>query len=83
MTVLSDPRKAAVESGVGMILHGLLATMKAYGDGPVSTPAIEAELGRRLVEASRVLQRYGRHVQRGNVGNVAANGHAFRSGRPQ
>jgi hypothetical protein len=74
----TDPRKENVESGLGIILHGLLVTMKAYSDGPVSTPQIEAELGRRLVEASRVLQRYGRHVQRGNVGNVASH-----AGRPE
>jgi hypothetical protein len=78
VTDATDRRKETVQSGVALILNGLLVTMKAYCEGPPSTPEIEAELGRRLVEASRVLQRYGRHVQRGNVGNVANS-----AGRPQ
>jgi hypothetical protein len=68
---VTDQRKENVQSGVALIVRGLLVTMQAYCEGPASTPQIEAELGRRLVEASRVLQRYGRHVQRGNVGGVA------------
>jgi hypothetical protein len=66
----SDPRKDAVQSGVAMVMRGLLQTMFNYCEGPPSTPEVEAELGARLVEAGRVLQRYGRHVARGAVGNV-------------
>ena len=35
-----------------------------------STPQIEAELGKQLIGAGRVLQRYGRHVASGAVGSV-------------
>jgi hypothetical protein len=67
-----DARKTLVHSGVAMILRGLLETMHGYCCGPPSSPQVEAQLGNRLIEASRVLQRYGRHVARGSVGNVGA-----------
>jgi hypothetical protein len=67
-----DPRKAVIHGGFAMILRGLLATMYAYCEGPPSSPQVERDLGNRLIEASRVLHRYGRHVARGSVGNVGA-----------
>jgi hypothetical protein len=67
-----DPRKDTVQSGCALIMHGLLVTMHSYCEGPCSTPAIEVELGRRLIEAGRVLQRYGRHVARGVIGDAGA-----------
>ena len=70
MSATADPRKDAVQSGVALIMRGLLQTMYAYCEGPPSTPQVEAELGKQLIEAGRVLQRYGRHVARGAVGNV-------------
>ena len=70
--VSDDPRKDAVQSGCAIVMHGLLKTTHAYCTGPASTPAVEAELGRQMVEAGRMLQRYGRHVARGAVGNVGA-----------
>jgi hypothetical protein len=59
-----------VQSGVALVTRGLLQTMYAYCEGSPSTPQAEAELGNQLIEAGRVLQRYGRHVARGAVGNV-------------
>jgi hypothetical protein len=70
VSAAADPRKDAVQSGVALVMRGLLQTMYAYCEGPPSTPQVEAELGNQLIEAGRVLQRYGRHVARGAVGNV-------------
>ena len=71
MSAAADPRKDAAQSGVALVMRGLLQTMHAYCEGPLSTPRVEAELGKKLIEAGRVLRRYGRHVARGTVGNVA------------
>ena len=70
MSAPADPRKDAVQSGVALVMRGLLQTMYAYCKGPPSTPQIEAELGKQLIGAGRVLQRYGRHVASGAVGSV-------------
>jgi hypothetical protein len=61
VSAAADPRKDAVQSGVALVMRGLLQTMDAYCEGPPSTPQIEA---------GRVLQRYGRHVASRAVGNV-------------
>jgi hypothetical protein len=71
VSAAADSRKDAVQSGVALVMRGLLQTMYAYCEGPPSTLQVEAELGNQLIEAGRVLQRYGRHVARGTVGNVA------------
>ena len=54
-----------MQSGVALVMRGLLQTMYAYCEGPPSTPQVEAELGKQLIEAGRVLRRYGRHVASG------------------
>ena len=76
MSAAADPRKDAVQSGVALVMRGLLQTMHAYCEGPLSTPQVEAELGKKLIEAGRVLRRYGRHVASGAVGNVGSQGWA-------
>jgi hypothetical protein len=48
--------------------------MYVYCAGPPSTPQVEAELGKQLIEAGRVLRRYGVHVARRAVGNVGSQG---------
>ena len=57
MSAAADPRKDAVQSGVALVMRGLLQTMHAYCEGPPSTPQVEAELGQQLIEAGRVLRR--------------------------
>ena len=54
MSAAADPRKDAVQSGVALVMRGLLQTMHAYCEGPLSTPQVEAELGKKLIEAGRV-----------------------------
>ena len=76
MSATADPRKDAVQSGVALVMRGLLQTMYAYCEGPPSTPQVEAELAKQLIEAGRVLRRYGRHVASGVVGNVGSQGWA-------
>ena len=76
MSAAADPRKDAAQSGVALVMRGLLQTMHAYCEGPLSTPQVEAELGKKLIEAGRVLRRYGRHVASGAVGNVGSQGWA-------
>ena len=81
VSAAADPRRDAVQSGVALVMRGLLQTMYAYCKGPPSTPQIEAELGKQLIEAGRVLRRYGRHVASGAVGTVGSQGWAtHRSG---
>jgi hypothetical protein len=46
--------------------------MYAYCAGPPSTPQVEAELGKQLIEAGRVLHRYGLQLARRAVGNVGS-----------
>ena len=43
MSAAADPRKDAVQSGVALVMRGLLQTMYAYCEGPPSTPQVEAE----------------------------------------
>ena len=74
MSATADPRKDAVQSGVALVMRGLLHTMYAYCEGPPSTPQVEAELGKQLNEAGRVLRRYGVYVGRRAVGNVGSQG---------
>jgi hypothetical protein len=76
VSTAADPRKDAMQSGVALVMRGLLQTMYAYCEGPPSTPRIEAELGKQLIKARRVLQRYSRHVASGAVGNVRSQGWA-------
>ena len=76
MSATADPRKDAVQSGVALVMRGLLETMYAYCEGSPSTPQVEAELGKQLNEAGRVLRRYGRHVASGAVGDVGSQGWA-------
>ena len=76
MSAAANPRRDAVQSGVALVMRGLLQTMYAYCEGPPSTPQVEAELGKQLIEAGRVLRRYGRHVASGAVGNVGSQGWA-------
>jgi hypothetical protein len=38
-------------------MHGLLQTMHAYWEELLSTPQVEAELGKQLIEAGRVFRR--------------------------
>ena len=78
MSAPADPRKDAVQSGGALVMRGLLQTMYAYCKGPPSTPQIEAELGNQLIEARRLLQRYGRHVASGALDNVRSQGWAIR-----
>ena len=56
MSAAADPRRDAVQSGVALVMRGLLQTMYAYCKGPPSTPQIEAELGKQLIEAGHVLR---------------------------
>jgi hypothetical protein len=78
VSAAADPRKDAVQSVVALalVMRGLLQTMHAYCKGPLSTPQVEAELGKKLIEAGRVLRRYGRHVASGAIGNVGSQGWA-------
>ena len=46
MSAAADPRRDAVQSGVALVMRGLLQTMYAYCEGPPSTPQIEAELAK-------------------------------------
>ena len=46
MSAAADPRRDAVQSGVALVMRGLLQTMYAYCKGPPSTPQIEAELAK-------------------------------------
>jgi acyl-CoA dehydrogenase len=50
LSVAADPRKDDVQSGVALVMRGLLQTMYAYCEGPPSTPRVEAELGKQLIE---------------------------------
>src|SRR5215831_17058529 len=52
-----DSDHRIVQSGVALVMRGLLQTMYAYCEGPPSTPQIEVELGKQLIDAGRVLQR--------------------------
>ena len=74
MSAVAEPRKDSVQSSLALVMRGLLQTMYAYCEGPPSTPHIEAEFGKQLIEAGRVLQRYGRHIAGGAVGNVRSQG---------
>ena len=65
-----DPRKDAVLRGAAMVMRGLLHVMREYSYGPVSSPVVELELGDRLIEAGRALQRYGRAVRGGEIGQL-------------
>ena len=76
MSAAADPRRDAVQSGVALVMRGLLQTMYAYCKGPPSTPQIEADLGKQLIKAGRVLRRYARLVASGAVGNVRSQGRA-------
>ena len=76
MSATADPRKDAVQSGVALVMRGLLQTMYAYCEGPPSTPQIEAELGKQLIEARRVLQLW-RHGANGALDNVRSQGWAI------
>ena len=55
MSAAANPRRDAVQSGVALVMRGLLQTMYAYCEGPPSTPLIEAKLGKQLIEYGRVL----------------------------
>ena len=43
VSAAADWRKDAVQSGVALVMRGLLQTMYAYCEGPPSTPQVEAE----------------------------------------
>jgi hypothetical protein len=75
VSAAADPRKDAVQSASHWSC-GLLQTMHAYCEEPLSTPQVEAELGKKLIEAGRVLRRYGRHVASGAIGNTGTQGWA-------
>ena len=76
VSAAADPHKDAVQSGIALVMRGLLQTMYAYCEGPPSTPQVDAELAKQRIEAGRVLRRYGRHVASGAVGNVGSQGWA-------
>jgi hypothetical protein len=42
LSVAIDPRKDAVQSGVALVMRGLLQTMYVYCEGPPSTLQVEA-----------------------------------------
>ena len=46
MSAAADPSKDSVQSGLALVMRGLLQTMYAYCEGPPSTPQIEAELAK-------------------------------------
>jgi hypothetical protein len=55
VSAAADPSKDSVQSGLPLVMRGLLQTMYAYCEGPPSTPLIEAKLGKQLIEYGRVL----------------------------
>jgi hypothetical protein len=88
VSAVAEPRKDSVQSSLALVMRGLLQTMYAYCEGPPSTPQIEAEFGKQLIEARRVLQLW-RHGASGALDNVRSQGWAIhgvrtiRSGRAQ